>query len=496
MAHHPVAIVGTGFAGIAMSVALQKDGVEHVLLERAPDLGGTWRDNRYPGCRCDVPSHLYSFSFDPNPDWPETYSAQPEIWAYLRRSAERFGVLPRIRFNSEVTAARWDAANRRWEIETSSGPLSADVLVGAGGGLSEPAQPAIPGLDGFAGQVFHSANWTGGDGLAGRRVAVIGTGASAIQIVPEIQPSVSFLHLFQRTPAWVLPHPGHEISPRRRRLYRHFPPAQRLARWGSYWIRELLVFGLVKNPRWVAPIRRLATEHLERQVPDPELRAKLTPNFSPGCKRLLLSNDYYPALTRPNVEVVTDPITAVTACGVVTADGRERPVDVIVTATGFRVTDNPFAGRVQGSGGRTLAEAWREHGQQAYRGVAVNGFPNLFLLMGPNTGLGHNSVVIMIEAQVGYVRAALRRMRARGARVLEVRHDVQQRFNAELQRKLAGSVWNSGGCASWYLDSRGRNTTMWPDFTWKYALQMRGFDPSAYTMEGPAPAAEVRSAAA
>ncbi len=480
--HVPVAVIGSGFAGLAMSVELQKQGIEHVLLERAGELGGTWRDNRYPGCRCDVPAHLYSFSFALNPDWSESYAPQPEIWAYLRSCAVRFGVLPRIRFGAEVREARWDGAARRWVIDTAAGRWTADVLVSGSGGLSEPAMPDLPGLDSFAGPLLHSACWTPDQGFGSQRVAVIGTGASAIQIIPELQPRVARLHVFQRTPAWVLPHTGRPISPRKRALYRRFPAAQRLVRWGIYWLRELIVIGMVKDPRLAEPIRRLAIRHLERQVPDPSLRARLMPRFAPGCKRLLLSNDYYPALTRPNVELVTEPIRCVTPRGLVTTGGVEREVDAIVLATGFRVTDNPFARRVRGRHGRSLAEVWAS-GQQAYRGTTVAGFPNLFLLVGPNTGLGHTSVVFMIEAQVRYIGDALRVMRKRGLAAIDVREDVQERYNAEIQRRLERTVWNTGGCASWYLDAQGRNTTMWPDFTWKYHLMMRRFDLDSYRAE-------------
>ncbi len=492
--HVPVAIVGTGFAGIAMSVALQREGIDHVLFERASEIGGTWRDNRYPGCRCDVPSHLYSFSFALNPEWSETYSAQPEIWRYLQRCADRFQVRQRTRFRADVREARWDAMRQRWEIETTAGRWTAGALVAGNGGLSEPAIPEIPGLERFQGLLLHSAAWSKEAPIDGRRVAVIGTGASAVQIVPEIQPRVARLHLFQRTPAWVLPHTSRPIRPWERALYRHVPGAQRLMRAGIYWARELLVFGLAKNPALVAPLRRLATRHLENQVPDAELRARLTPRFSPGCKRLLLSNDYYPALARPNSEVVTDRIEEVTPKGIRTAGGILREVDAIVLATGFRVTDNPFAERLCGRDGRSLAEVWQESGHQAYRGTTVAGFPNLFLLMGPNTGLGHTSVVFMIESQVAYVAGALRRMRRLGAASIDVRPEAQERYNQQIQRRLAGTVWNQGGCASWYLDARGRNTTMWPDFTWKYRLLMRRFDPESYTFSMPSARTELQDA--
>jgi cation diffusion facilitator CzcD-associated flavoprotein CzcO len=484
-AHVRALVIGAGFAGLGTSIALQRAGVDHVVLERADDLGGTWRDNRYPGCKCDVPSHLYSFSFALNPEWSSTYSPQSEIWAYLRRCAERFGVLPRIRFGAEVREACWDERDQRWHVETSVGRWTADVVVAATGGLSVPSVPDLPGLDRFAGTVFHSARWDDGHALDRERVAVIGTGASAVQIVPEIQPRVGRLLLFQRTPAWVLPHGDRPIRDWERAVYRRLPFVQRLVRAGVYWSRELLVLGLCKDPRWIEPVRRIATRHLERQVSDPILRERLRPTFAPGCKRLLVSNDYYPALSAANVDVITEPIREVCERSIRTADGVERPVDTIVLATGFRVTDNPTFERLRGRAGRSLADAWREAGMQAYLGTTVAGFPNLFLVTGPNTGIGHTSLVVMIEAQVHYVLDALRTMRRRGAAEVEVRQDAQEAFNGELQGRMRRTVWSAGGCASWYLDAGGRNTTLWPDFTWRFRRLTRRFDAAAYELRGP-----------
>jgi cation diffusion facilitator CzcD-associated flavoprotein CzcO len=483
--HHTVAIVGSGFAGLGLARALERDRVDYVILERADDLGGTWRDNRYPGCQCDVPSHLYSFSFALNPQWSRTYPLQQEIWSYLRRVADRFGITPKIRFRHEVISAAWDADAQLWRIETTAGPLTAEALVAGVGGLSEPRLPDIPGLASFEGPVVHSASWDEGRDLGGRRVAVIGTGASAVQLVPRVQPEVERLLVFQRTPGWVVPHRDRPITGRERTLYRHLPLAQRVVRYGVYWLRELLVIGLAKNTKYVEPIRRVAMEHLERQVADPELRAKLTPAFSPGCKRLLPSNLYYPALSQPNVDLITDRITEVTARGVRTADGREHPVDVIIAATGFRVTNHPFFDRVRDAGGQSLAEHWAQTGMQAYRGTTIAGFPNLFVMTGPNTGLGHTSVVVMIESQVPYIVGALRLLRRKQLAAVDVLPEAQAAYNVDIQRKLERTIWNTGGCASWYLDEQGRNTTLWPDFTWKYRLLMRRFDAGAYDLIPP-----------
>jgi cation diffusion facilitator CzcD-associated flavoprotein CzcO/pimeloyl-ACP methyl ester carboxylesterase len=475
-----VAVIGAGFGGLGMSIALQRQGIDHVVFERDEDVGGTWWANTYPGCQCDVPSNLYSFSFALNPDWSSTYPLQPEIQAYLRRCAQRFGVLDRIRFGHEVLAAAWEEDARRWRIETSKGTWTADILIAAPGPLAEPSMPEIPGLADFRGTIFHSAEWRHDHDLAGERVAVIGTGASAIQLVPRIQPEVGRLLLFQRTPGWVVPHRARPTTPFERSLYRRLPFVQRLARYATYWSRELLILGFCKNPRWMEPVRRIAVRHLERQVHDPELRRKLTPSFLPGCKRLMPSNDYYPALNHDNVEVITDRISEIRPHAVETADGAEHPVDTIIAATGFHVTDNPVFEKIRGRGGRSLADTWRDSGSQAYLGTTVAGFPNLFLLAGPNTGIGHTSLVVMIESQIRYVLDALRTLARRKMGAFEVRPEAQKAFNDEVQRRMRTTVWNTGGCKSWYLDEEGRNTTLWPDFTWRYRLRTRRFDAGAY----------------
>jgi len=483
--HVQVAIVGTGFAGLGAAIAMERAGIEHTILERADDVGGTWRDNRYPGCRCDVPSHLYSFSFAPNPDWTETYSPQPEIFRYLRGVAEEHGVLERIRFGHEVRDARWDASAQRWRLETAAGPMTADVVILGNGPLAEPAIPDIPGLDRFEGTMFHSATWRSDHDLRGERVAVIGTGASAIQFVPEIQPLVGSMKVFQRTPPWVLPHRNRRITAAERFVYRRLPVVQRLVRGLVYWSRELFVTGLLRNAKSLDGIEKLARRQLAQQVADPKLRAKLTPDYKPGCKRLLLSNDYYPSLQQPNVEVVTEKIIEIRPNAVVTADGDVHEVDTIIFGTGFRVTDNPVAERVHGADGRTLADHWSETGAQAYLGTTVPDFPNLFLLAGPNTGIGHTSLVVMIEAQLRYIVDALRVMDERDATSVNLRRPVQQAWTAEIQGKAAKTVWNTGGCASWYLDAEGRNTTLWPDHTFRFARRTRRFDPAAYELAAP-----------
>ena len=479
--HFRTVIVGSGFSGLGMAIRLLRDGErDFVVLERAGEIGGTWRDNTYPGCRCDVPSHLYSFSFAPNPNWSSTFSPQPEILDYLRDVAKRFGVMPHVRFHTELESADWDEDAARWRIETSQGPITADVLVLGQGPLAEPRMPDIPGLDGFEGAAFHSAAWDHDHDLAGERVAAIGTGASAIQFVPAIQPEVERLHVFQRTAPWVIPHRNRQMSRLERALYSRLPIAQLAMRAGIYWGREGFVVQF-RNERVRRVVEKLALRNLESQVPDPELRRKVTPSYAMGCKRILPTDDWYPALMKPNVELVTEAIREVRGRSIVTADGAEREVDAIVLGTGFFVTDIPIAGRVRGREGRLLSETWNGS-PAAYKGAAVAGYPNLFFLIGPNTGLGHNSIVFMIESQVNYVADAIRTMRRGGAATVEVRPAAQAAYNAEIDSKTEGTVWTDGGCASWYIDRTGRNSTIWPTFTWPFRQQTREFDEGAYAL--------------
>ena len=480
-----VAIIGTGFAGIGMAARLKRAGVHDiVLLERAEALGGTWRDNSYPGAACDVPSHLYCFSFAPNPRWSRSFSPQPEIWDYLQQVATDEGVSGHIRFGQEVTAARWDPAGSLWRIQTcGSGrpPLTARFLVSAAGPLSDPLIPALPGLDNFAGTVFHSATWDHGCDLTGRRVAVIGTGASAIQFVPQIQPQVGQLHLFQRTPPWIIPRRDRAITPAEQWLFRNVPLAQKIARASIYWGREGYALGFVKRPDIMKTVERIALRHLHRQVSDPALRAALTPGYRMGCKRVLLSNDFYPALTQPNVSLVTDGIAEIRDKSIVTRDGSEREVDTIIFGTGFHVTDFPIAQRIHDADGMSLAGHWSARpSPDAFRGTTTPGFPNLFVLTGPNTGLGHNSQVFMIEAQIRYVTGAVTHARRRGAVQVAVRPEAATAYERVLQEKMQHTVWVTGGCQSWYLNEAGRNVSLWPDFTWAFAWQTRRFDVSSY----------------
>src|SRR4051794_2443749 len=477
-----VAIVGSGFSGMGIAIKLQQEGRrDFVVLERASDVGGTWHYNTYPGCACDVPSHLYSFSFAPNPRWTETYSKQPEIRSYLEQVADDFDIRPHIRFNHTVDTAGWNEDERRWEIETDQGTIHACVLVAGMGPLAEPSTPDLPGLEDFVGPAFHSARWDHDWDPKGKRVASIGTGASAIQYVPELQPDLERLHVFQRTPPWVFPHNNRPIREWERRLYSRSKLAQRLMRGGIYSGREVAVLGFVKNPRFMGVAERMAKRHMQKQISDPELLEKVTPDYTIGCKRILPSNKWYLALGEPNVELVTSGVKEVRGNAVVDEDGVEREVDAIVFGTGFHVTDMPVAHAVRGRAGRTLEEHWRGS-PRAHLGLTIDDFPNFFLMLGPNTGLGHSSMVYMIESQIAHVMDALRALDTNGAEILEVREDVLERYNAKVDEQLDGTVWNTG-CKSWYLDATGRNSTLWPDWTWRFRQRAAGFDPAHYRLE-------------
>ena len=456
-----VLIIGSGFAGIGMAIRLRERGItDVVILERAADLGGTWRDNRYPGCACDVESTLYSFSFAPNPDWSRTFSPQPEIQAYLQRVAGTLGVVPLIRFSDAVNGARWDEQAQEWVVTSTSGVWRARNLVMANGALSDPNVPPLSGLERFAGPLFHTAEWDASVGLDGKRVAIIGTGASAIQVIPAIQPRVATLVVLQRTPAWVLPRRDRAVPAWRRALYARVPLAQRMVRGVMHRWHELMFLPFRHAwPRRV--VQAMVGWHLAAQVRDPQLHRALRPSYGVGCKRLVLSDDYYPALQQPNVDVVTSAIEQIGAHSITTADGRTHEIDVLILATGFRVTDPILAPTIIGRNERSLADAW-QGSPKAYLGTTVAGFPNLFLLAGPNTGLGHSSVVLMAEAQIEHVLDVLALAESRGAGAIEPRADAQARFVTWIDASHASTVWNAGGCRSWYLDRTGRNSTLWP----------------------------------
>lgn len=479
--HFEVAIIGSGFGGLGMAIKLkQARQDDFVVLERASDIGGTWRDNTYPGCACDIPSHLYSFSFAPNPNWSEVYSGQAEILAYMRQVARQYGILPHIRFNHNVTKATWQEDKSQWLIETSGGKVSSTFLVSAHGPLAEPKLPDIPGISDFQGTIFHSARWNHDYDLTNKRVAVIGTGASAVQFVPAIQPKVKEMTIFQRTAPWIMPRMNRAYTLSERERFRRLPLTQWWSRFKMYWLREFNVLGFY-NPTMEKLATSLARKHLEAQISDPELRRKLTPNYNMGCKRIMVSDDFYPALTKPNVNLVTDSITKICPNGVVTADGTNHKVDAIILGTGFYTAETPAAHMFVGKNEQTLESVWRGS-PEAYLGTTVHGFPNLFLMVGPNTGLGHNSIIFMIESQLAYIMDGLRQIKAQGYRGLEVRAESQHLFNEHLQQELSKFVWTKGGCTSFYLDKKGKNIGLWPGFTFRYQAKTRRFDASAYNL--------------
>jgi cation diffusion facilitator CzcD-associated flavoprotein CzcO len=479
----PIAIIGAGFSGIGTAIQLLRAGnADFTIFERAAEIGGTWRDNHYPGAACDVPSHVYSLSFEPYPGWTRKYSPAAEIQAYLLRLVEKWKLRDKLRLGTAIASAHYDEARGEWRLLTERGDEHrARVVVSCVGGLVDPATPDIPGLADFRGDLFHTARWRHEVPLAKRRVGVIGTGASAVQVVPSLAPEVAQLCVFQRTPAWVVPKLDERYSEQQLERYAKRPFALRASRLAQYWTSELLGPMVFLDSKRLSGIgERMSLAHLRRQVKDPALRAKLTPGFQFGCKRILISDDYWASFERPNVELVCDPIARVRPEGIETRDGRLRALDAIVLATGFDVNLSraPFA--IHGRGGRSLDEAW-QRGGVAYRGLSVAGFPNWFILMGPNTGPGHTSVLIYSEAQIAHVLGAIRTLAKRGLKSIEVRRDAQDRYDAGLQRRMKYMVWSS--CQSWYLSPDGSNHTLYPGLAAEYALRTRRFRARNYQLE-------------
>ena len=474
-------VVGAGFAGLAAAAAVLREEpqADLLIIERADEVGGTWRDNTYPGCACDVPTSLYSFSFAPSAKWSHIFARQPEIYRYLTTVADQTGLRRRLVTGCELLGAAWDDDLQRWHVQTSLGNLTATVLVAATGALSTPKLPDVPGLNRFGGKVFHSATWNHDHDLTGERVAVVGTGASAVQFVPEIVDRTAHLTVFQRTPAWVMPRLDRTLGRFEKALYRRIPLVQKLVRGSVYTYREGYL-ALLAHLAWLLPLVQLvAKAQLRRQVPDPALRAALTPDFRIGCKRILLTNDWLPTLARTDVEVVTSALAEITDTGVRDGAGTLHDVDTIIFATGFTPTEPPVAHLLTGTDGTTLAAHWAGS-PNAHLGIAVAGFPNLFLMYGPNTNLGHSSIVYMLESQANYLTAALSTMRAGGLASVDVRPEAQASYAAWVHGAIRGTVWNSGGCSSWYLDSQGRNSVMWPTFTFRFRARTKTFDVENY----------------
>jgi len=468
-----VAIIGAGFAGICMAIKLLEAGIrDFVILEAGDGVGGVWRDNTYPGCACDVPSHLYSYSFERSADWSRKYGPQPEILEYIERCTDAYGLRPFLRFSALVTESRYDERSARWNLRSADGrSWRARFVVAGVGSLRVPAIPPIDGAERFAGPAFHSSRWEHDVDLRGKRVAVIGTGASAIQFVPKIAGEVERLYLFQRTAPWIMPKPDRPFRAAERTLFRRVPGLEWLYRKLLYWSKEGPAVGFVRYPALLRLAERIAKKHIRATIGDPALRAKVTPTFAMGCKRILISNDYYPALTRDNVEVVTEGVAELRERSIVTGDGCERPIDAVIYGTGFALRDFLTPMDIIGRDGRELSDEWRD-GADAYLGTAVSGFPNFFMLAGPNTGLGHSSMIFMIEAHVHYVLSCIRHVLRRDLDSIEVLPEAVRAYNERIQEKMAKTVWTSG-CQSWYLDDKGKNFTLWPSFTWAFWLQTR-----------------------
>ena len=469
--HMRVAVVGSGFGGLCMAIKLKQAGIQDfAVLERGSSIGGTWRDNTYPGCACDVPSHLYSYSFEPEPNWTHPYARQPQIRAYIERCADKYELRPHVQLGATLSEARFDEQSHLWRCKTAEGDsFSTDILVSATGGLSNPLLPKLPGLELFEGPKFHSAQWDHSQNLAGKRVAIIGTGASTIQFLPHVARDAQHVTLFQRTPPWVMPKHDKPFSAFERFLFRSIGARRKLRRLRIFMALEMVGVAF-RRPNMMRLAALEGVRHIREHIKDPALARQLTPTYTPGCKRVLLSNDYYPALARPNVDVESSPIAELRAHSILTRDGREVAADAIVFGTGFDVHSTQQRHRVEGRNGAVLGE--NGVGKQAYLGTMIAGFPNFFMLAGPNAGLGHNSMIFILEGAVRQTMKALALLEQRGANTVEVRADAQVAYNEGVQKKLAGSVWNTG-CASWYLDETGKNITIWPGSAASYAWATR-----------------------
>ncbi len=472
-----IVILGAGMSGLCMAIQLLRSGVRSfTILEKSGYLGGTWWDNTYPGAQCDVRSHLYSFSFAANPDWSRVFASQREILAYMTSLAERWSLHAHLCFATELVAANFDAERKRWRLRTRTGELlDTRVLVCSTGPLSEPHWPDIPGLREFGGALMHTARWNHDFAFDGKTVAVIGSAASAVQVVPRIAQQVRQLHVFQRTANWIVPRPDRAYRSWERSLS-SMPPIGRLRRWLHYWLQERNRLGFDQGSTMARLFAGLARHHLRKHVSDPQLIDKLQPNYPIGCKRILLSNDYYRALVRPNVELVTAPIARVEPDALVTTDGGRRTLDAIVCATGFETLRLLGSVDVRGMHGQRLGDAWRD-APRAFHGVTVAGFPNLFLLLGPNSGSGHTSVLLYVEAQVKYVLRALRELERRGKSWLAVKPTAMQEHNLALQARLSETVW-AAPCSSWYKNASGHNAAIYPGYSFQYTRSLRklGFD--------------------
>lgn len=477
---HDVLIVGAGFAGLGAAIRLRQAGISNIaILERGSAVGGTWRDNQYPGAACDIPSNLYSYSFAPNPDWSRAYSGSREILGYIHHLVAEYQLEELIRFGQNVSSMAFDETAGLWRIETTHGERhTARAVVMAPGPLSNASLPKMAGIENFKGKMIHSAMWDHSYDFTGKRVAVIGTGASGVQIIPELVKVADKVTVFQRTPGWVMPRVDFAPSALMKRLFRRLPITQKAVREGMFWIHEAMATGIVWDTPVTPLIERIAKAHLKRQVKDRWLRRQLTPDFTIGCKRVLMSNDYYPALQAPNAKLITWPIATLSPKGVRTVEGIEHQVDCIVFATGFDVCKSGTPFPISGLDGRKLGEEW-SRGGQAYKSINVSGYPNLFITFGPNSGPGHNSALVYMESQIDYLVQGISTLLRGGHKGLDVKPAVQASHNAAIQKRLSKTNWNTG-CKSWYLTADGFNATMYPGFATQFAQQMKTFEPSDY----------------
>ncbi|MDJ0752812.1 MAG: NAD(P)/FAD-dependent oxidoreductase [Ardenticatenaceae bacterium] len=479
---YETAVIGAGFGGLGMGIRLKMAGRNSfIIFERAAELGGTWRDNTYPGCACDIPSIVYSFSFDQNPNWSRKFPTQPELLAYLKACAEKFDVRSHIRFQTNVNHLAFNEKEGMWTIQTADGyTTTARYVVSAMGPLNRPHVPRLKGFELFSGLSFHSSKWPQTFDPAGRRIAVIGTGASAIQFIPQIAKTAAQVDVYQRTPPWILPRSDEPVSPTRQKWFKRFPFLQQLARSRAYWLLEIGVLAFLGNEAMNRAAEKQARNHIDASIADPQLREIVTPNYQFGCKRALISDDYYPALQQENVTLLTDPIEEITSTGVLPKNRPERPVDTIIFGTGFVASEFLLDMKIFGRDNRELFGEWQQTGPEAYYGTAVSGYPNLFFLLGPNTGLGHNSVVLMIEAQYNYILDYINALEKKGRLFLDVKSQVQEEHNRQIQQKLKSTVWQDGGCVSWYQMENGKNTTLWPGSTLHYHRKMKRWHHKSY----------------
>ena len=485
-----IIIVGAGFGGLGMAMKLKETGFDDfVILERADDVGGAWRDNTYPGVACDVPSHLYSFSYMPKADWSRVFSPGGEIWDYLRDCASKTGLVPHIHFGANADAATWDEKSRTWTVETPRVTWRARYLITATGVLADAVLPDIPGMDGFTGATFHSSQWDHSVNLEGKRIGVVGSGASAIQIVPELAKVAKELVVFQRSAPYIIPRPDRAYTEAEKRTFARLPETMDNLRKDIFWFGESMFAQRRNVPTAVAEARNMALSHLADQVPDKDLRAKLTPHYEIGCKRVLIANNYYPAFNQDNVTLETSALASVNGSTATAGSGNAYDVDILVFATGFEAPMPPISKAVRGKGGTLLADQW-DRGMQAYDSIAVPNFPNMFMVLGPNTGLGHHTMVFMIEAQVDYILGALDFVSENGFEVLEAKAEAEAGYLEAIESRAEGTVWMEGGCKFWYRDPKSdRLTVLWPDFAYAFRDANGTFHPEGYTGT-PAVAAE------